>query len=294
MVSKITQMKRHYDFLLSEKEPFQYIEKARLMMKDGFLCSVQGKEGFKIIAPSSLLCLMLGAGTSITQEAAIYCAENDLYLSFARGGSNIHSIWHSGRYPNPDSIKNQIYKIEKNRLEYAKAFLIYRMHLMGRLNKEKRKAVSEISEISGLLLYEARLIKGIYAEYARKINLDFVRNHEATKGDYINERLNILSNAIYSICTAICYSVNVSPSIAILHGEKRRGGLTFDLADLIKSQIIFDMSFNPEPIKTTTLMHNLAAKMKENNQEKLKLLLKIVLSLSAAEDDLLEILKVEE
>lgn len=285
-------MKRHYDFLLSEKEPFQYIEKARLMMKDGFLCSAQGKEGFKIIAPSSLLCLMLGAGTSITQEAAVFCAENDLYLSFARGGSNIHSIWHSGRYPNPDAIKNQIRKIESNRLEYAKAFLIYRMHLMDRLTEQRKNDVSQLTDIGGLLLYEARLIKGIYAEYARKNNLDFVRKFDAHKGDYVNERLNILSNAIYSICTAICYSVNISPSVAILHGEKRRGGLTFDLADLIKSQIIFDMAFNPEPIKTTTLMHNLASKLKENNQEKLKLLLRIVLSLSSDEDDLLEILKV--
>lgn len=283
-------MKKHYDFLLSDKEPFQYIEKARIMMKDGFLCAVQGKDGIRIIPPSSLLLLMLGAGTSITQEAAIFCAENDLYLSFARGGLNVHSIWHSGRYPNPDSLRNQMRKIENNRLEYAKSLLIYRLHILGRLNATMKEEISVISSLSDMLLYEGRFMKNIYREYARKYNVDFSRDFNGT--DIVNERLNILSNAVYSLVTAICYSVNLSPSIAILHGDKRRGGLTFDLADLIKTHLIFDLSFSQENIKTSNLMHSLANKFKEDNQRYIKLILNICLSLANEEDDLLNILKV--
>ena len=77
-----------------------------------------------------------------------------------------------------------------------------------------------------------------------------------------------------------------------MHGETRRGGLAFDLADLMKTKIVFDLAFNPEDVKTTTLMHNFANKLKENNQENLKLLLNICLSLSDEKDNLLELLKV--
>ena len=114
--------KKPYDFLLTEKEPFQYFEKAKLVMKDGFLTALKGAEGLQIIAPSSLMFVMLGPGTSITQDAAIYCAKHDLQIAFTKGGSNIHSIWMSGRYENPISLKNQIKKIENKKLEYAKKY----------------------------------------------------------------------------------------------------------------------------------------------------------------------------
>lgn len=284
--------KRPYDFLLSEKEPFQYIEKARIMMKDGFLTAMKGQEGMQIIAPSSLMFLMLGAGTSITQEAAIFCAQNDLQVCFAKGGSNIHSIWMSGRYPNPIALRNQISKIDKNQLAYAKALLIYRFHLLKRLTTENKQQIENLNSINEILLYEARWAKSIYREFAMKYKVTFTRNTSSDHSDYINERLNILNNALYSLVTAMCYAINLSPSIAILHGETRRGGLAFDLADLMKTKIIFDLAFNPEEVKTTKLMHNFANKLKENNQENLKTLLKICLSLASEEDDLLNLLKI--
>lgn len=285
--------KKPYDFLMSEKEPFQYVEKAKIMMKDGFLTAMRGEEGLKIISPSSLMFLMLGAGTSITQEAAIFCAQNDLHICFARGGSNIHSIWMSGRYPNPIAIRNQITKIDKNQIIYAKALLIYRFYILGKLTKENKNKIEELSTINDLLLYEARWAKTIYREFSLKYQVEFTRNKESSnETDYINQRLNILNNALYSLVTAICYSIHLSPSIAILHGETRRGGLTFDLADLMKTKIIFDLAFNPEPIKTNKLMHNFANKLKENNQNNLKLLLNICLSLAGEKDNFLEILKV--
>lgn len=284
-------MKKPYDFLLSEKEPFQYVEKAKIMMKDGFLSAMRGKEGMQIIAPASILFLMLGAGTSITQEAAIFCAEHDVQLCFARGGSNIHSIWMSGRFPNPESLKNQINKIEKNRLSYAKILLIYRFYLLNRLNDKIKEEINILNTVNEILLYEARWAKQIYREFSMKYKVDFTRNTSLDNTDYINERLNILNNALYSLVTAICYAINLSPSVAILHGETRRGGLTFDLADLMKTQIIFDLAFNPEQIKTKVLMHNFANKLKENNQKNLKLLLNICLSLASEEDNLAELLK---
>ena len=90
--------KKPYDFLVTEKEPLLYVEKTIVRMDDGFLTFLRGEAGKEVVAPASHLVMMLGAGTSITQEAAIFCATNDLHVSFARGGSNIHSFFMSGRY----------------------------------------------------------------------------------------------------------------------------------------------------------------------------------------------------
>lgn len=286
--------KKPYDFLLSEKEPIQYIEHAKIMMKDGFLTAMQGKLGMKVIAPSGLMLLMLGAGTSITQEAAIFCAFNDLQVCFVKGKVNIHSIWMSGRYQNPNSLKNQVLKIENNRLEYAKALLFYRFFLLNKATQTIKVEIEKLSSLNEILLYEARWAKTIYKEYSMKYGVTFVRNHDVVDNtDYINERLNILNNALYSIVTAIALSVGLSPSIAILHGESRRGGLAFDLADLMKTKIIFDLAFDKKEITTKLLMYEFANKLKENNQENIKIILKICLSLSENEDNLLEILKVD-
>lgn len=288
--------KKPYDFLLLEKEPFQYVEKARVVLKDGFLTALKGKDGTHIISPSALMILLLGSGTSISQEAAIYCAEHDLQLCFVRGGMNIHSLWMSGRYQNPVPLQNQIKKINNRKLEYAKMLLIYRFYLLDMLSEEIRKEINACNNIIEVTLYEARWAKNIYRDYSNKYKVQFTRKTDPSQAnDYINERLNILNNMLYSIMTSICIATHLSTSIAIIHGNTRRGGLVFDLADLIKTQIIFDLAFDNKPITTQMLMHKFAAKLKENNQQHLKLILNICLAIGDEDDEKLnKILEVKE
>ena len=86
--------KKPYDFLASDKEPLLYFDKTKIVMKDGSL-SALNKNGVILIPPSSVLILMLGYGTSITNDAAIFCAENDMQIAFVKGEINIHSFFTS-------------------------------------------------------------------------------------------------------------------------------------------------------------------------------------------------------
>lgn len=85
--------------------------------------------------------------------------------------------------------------------------------------------------------------------------------------------------------TSICISTHLSTSIAIIHGNTRRGGLVFDLADLIKTQVIFDLAFDNKPITTQMLMHKFSAKLKENNQKNIKLILNICLAIGEEDEE---------
>lgn len=278
--------KKPYDFLASEKEPLLYLEKSMIRMKDGFLCALQGEKGMKIISPSGHLILLLGTGTSISQEAAIFCSLHDMQIAFVKGGTNIHSLFMSGRYSNPQSLINQVKYIEQNKIELAKKLLIYRLKLINDNKNEYIEEINKLNDLNSLLLWEARWAKTIYRKYSLKSGIDFKRDFEGK--DKVNERLNILNNVLYSVCAAIILSCSLSPSIAILHGVTRRGGLAFDYADIFKTKIIFDLAFSKEDISTREMMYKLSMKLKENNYEIIKTMIKLCLHIAGDEDLKLE------
>lgn len=211
-----------YDFLVSEKEPLLYLEASILQMKDGFLTVLSGKEGARTLAPSGVLVLMLGAGTSITQEAAIFASLNDMHLAFARGRCNVHSMFMSGRYQDPLTICHQVRLVDTQKLQVAKQLL--RLRLLR--NQAKQDAIDEALtqvDLAALVAWEGRWAKTIYREFALKAKTTFTRDFDGV--DPVNTKLNVLNNALYSVCTAICLSCGLHPSVGFLHGYTRAAGL---------------------------------------------------------------------
>lgn len=273
-------MNRIYDFLTTEKEPFLYIEKSIICMKDGFLTILSGSYGKTTIPPSSHLLLMLVAGTSITQEAAIFAAQNDMHIAFARGGSNIHSFFMEGRYQDPKRLVNQVNNQQKYKFEIAKELMKIRFKL---LNENKDEEIELCENIDNLTLYEARWAKSLYRKYCIKYKINnFKRDFDGV--DIINKRLNVLNNVLYSLCSAIILNCSLNPSIGFIHGYSRRGGFAFDLADLIKTKTVFDFVFSEKEDKTIRqLMYKTMSVLKKDNKKYIKLLVKICLILG--EDD---------
>lgn len=273
-------MNKIYDFLTTEKEPFLYLEKSIVCMKDGFLTILSGSYGKTTIPPSSHLLLMLGAGTSITQEAAIFAAQNDMHIAFARGGSNIHSFFMEGRYQDPKRLVNQVNNQQKYKFEIAKELMKIRFKL---LNENKDEEIELCENIDNLTLYEARWAKSLYRKYCIKYKINnFKRDFDGV--DIINKRLNVLNNVLYSLCSAIILNCSLNPSIGFIHGYSRRGGFAFDLADLIKTKTVFDFVFSEKEDKTIRqLMYKTMSVLKKDNKKYIKLLVKICLILG--EDD---------
>lgn len=271
-------MNKPYDFLVSDKQPFLYIEKSIIRMKDGFLVSLQGENGINIISPSSHLILLLGTGTSITQEAAIFSAQHDMDIAFVRGGSNVHSYFKEARFQDPYRLVNQIKNQDLYKVEIAKELLKLRFKLL-KLDKNKIQEIDQYYSIDELTLFEARWAKSIYRQFCFKNNKqNFKRDFNGT--DLINERLNILNNVLYSLCTSIILSCHLSPSIGFIHGYSRRGGFSFDLADLIKTPTTVKMAFEyAENKNIKQLMYGLMSELKSNNNFYFKLLIYICLML---------------
>ena len=243
-------------------------------MDDGFLTVLSGKEGIRTIAPSGVLVLMLGAGTSITQEAAIFAAQNDMHLAFARGRCNVHSMFMSGRYQDPQTICNQVRLVDTQKLDVAKQLLRLRLIRNNTVQAVIADAMSQI-DLAALVAWEGRWAKTIYREFALRNKKTFSRDFDGK--DSVNVKLNILNNALYSVCTAICLSCGLHPSVGFLHGYTRRGGLAFDLADIFKTELTLTVAFDANINGGRDAMYALAKALKKDQFEVVKRMIKICL-----------------
>lgn len=271
-------MNKPYDFLTSDKEPFIYFDKTIVCMDDGFLTAYNGKYGKRIISPSSHMVLLLGTGTSITQEAAIYSAQHDMDIAFLRGDSNIHTVMKETRMQDPYRLVNQVKNQEKYKVEIAKELLKLRLKLL-KYDSAFISQIYDFKTIEEITLFEARWTKDVYKTLCIKNNIsDFKRDFKGS--DIVNARLNILNNSLYSICTSIALACHCSPSIGFIHGFSRRGGFSFDLADIIKTPTTVKMSFEADvKIDTRTLMKQLMSEVKKDKSKLIKILINVCLNL---------------
>lgn len=219
---------------------------------------------------------MMGAGTSITQDAAIYAAQHDMHISFCRGGSNIHSFFMEGRYQDPQRLVNQVKNQELYKLEIAKELMKIRFKLLNENNDDE---IQSFKSIEDLTLYEARWAKSVYRKYCVKYKVgNFKRDFKGV--DLINKRLNVLNNVLYSLCSAIILNCSLNPSIGFIHGYSRRGGFSFDLADLIKTRTVLDFAFSENENKNIRqLIYKTMSVLKQDNKKYIKLIVKICLIL---------------
>lgn len=271
-------MNKQYDFLTSDKEPFIYFEKSIICMSDGFLTALNGTNGKVVIPPSSHMLLLLGTGTSITQEAAIFSAQHDMDVSFIRGGSNIHTVMKETRMQDPYRLVNQVKNQENFKVDIAKQLLKLRFKLL-KYDNDFIENLFELDTIEELTLFEARWAKEVYKAFCLRNKIEgFKRDFAGT--DLINARLNILNNALYSICTSISISCHLSPSIGFIHGFSRRGGFSFDLADIIKTPTTVKLSFEkPSNLDTKSMMIELMVQLKKDKNKMIRLLINICLLL---------------
>lgn len=277
--------KKPFDLLVTDKEPLLFIEKSIIKMDDGELVAFSKKNRF-VIQPASLMLLYLGTGTSITQEAAIFCALHDCFISFSRGGIYVHSVWHSGRWSSPERIVNQalLHSDKEKRLLISKNLILKRMNkeYVDETTLNKIKNVKSINELLG---HEANWAKSIYKKEAEISNIKFKRDFKGT--DKVNGRLNLLNNALYSLTTSIIIATGLHPSVGFIHGKTRRGGLAFDLADIYKYELTIKPAFRiPDEMDYKKIMLCLNKDLKNNNYKIIKEMVNISLKLGSGETEI--------
>ena len=223
--------------------------------------------------------LLLGTGTSITQAAMRELAKAGVLVGFSGGGGtplfsagevDVEVAWFTpqSEYRPTEYLQSWVrfWFDDALRLAAAKAFQRARLerirtqwlksktlkdagfvvdaHVLEGALTTSLQHIDAAPDNTFLLTEEARLSKHLFklAAQATKYG-NFTRAKRGQSADPANRFLDHGNYLAYGLGATATWVLGLPHGLAVLHGKTRRGGLVFDVADLVKDATILPLAF---------------------------------------------------
>ncbi len=266
--------------LHSKRANLYYLQHCRVLVNAGRVEYVtdQGKESLYWNIPiANTTALMLGTGTSITQAAMRELAKAGVLVGFCGGGGtplysgnevqvDVSWLLPQSEYRPTEYLQQwaSFWFDDHHRLSAAKLFQLERLKQIRKhwlsinikndfnLNSEQLEgALSRFEEkmqtcatTQDLLSLEATTTKTLYKLACHACQYgDFTRSERGNSSDIANRFLDHGNYLAYGLAATACWVIGLPHGLAVLHGKTRRGGLVFDVADIIKDALILPQAF---------------------------------------------------
>lgn len=232
--------------ILTDREPYLYVECARIDQEDSSLCMIQKNKKMQIPV-TGYACLILGPGVSITHRAIEAVSDSGTVLIWM--GEHFRAFYATGMQEDRSS---------KNILRQIKLFEDPNLHMqVVRKMYEKRFAGSmptkgyTLEELRGM---EGQRMKGCYQEFSDKYHVPWTRRDydlEWDLQDKIQQALTVGNKLLYNISHAAIVILGHSPVIGFIHTGTMRS-FVYDIADLYKTRYVIPVAFeavaNEQPL----------------------------------------------
>lgn len=278
-MKKAAPPKKPASIMLSKRAHMLYLEHAKVVQKDGrvlyLTAGTEKLDHFFNIPHHNTSFVMLGKGTSITDSAARMLADANVMVGFCgSGGSPMFSgsdftfLSPQEEYRPTEYMQAWIrmWLDDAKRLSVAKAFLKTRLQWTEDAwdqNKELlskkirfpehaaanlRSALKNVNTTEALLSAEGQWAKAAYAVLASGFKINNFTRQESPLSDgsamaLVNSMLNHGNYLAYGLSAVALHALGISFALPVLHGNTRRGGLVFDVADLFKDFTSMPMAF---------------------------------------------------
>lgn len=267
--------------LHSKRANIYFLEHCRVLVKGGRVEYVtdQGKQSLYWNIPiANTTSILLGTGTSITQSAMRELAKAGVLVGFCGGGGtplfsanevDMDVVWLSpqseyrpteylqawvgfwfaegGRLAAAKSL--QLARLERVREEWlsrtrkTSGFTINASELDSAVQRSRTNVMASVS-VEQLLTEEARLTKLLFRLAANATSYgDFTRAKNGAGADPANGLLDHGNYLAYGLAAVATWVLGLPHGLAVLHGKTRRGGLVFDVADLVKDAVVLPQAF---------------------------------------------------
>ncbi|MCF7859724.1 MAG: type I-F CRISPR-associated endonuclease Cas1f [Candidatus Cloacimonetes bacterium] len=262
--------------LHSKRANIYYIEKCRVLMKDGrvvYLTETKSEFKYWNIPIANTTVILLGMGTSITQAAVRMLASAGVLIGFSGTGGTPLISGNEIEWINPQSEYRPTEYVQgwmgfwfddEKRLKAAKylqnkrlgfiekiwssdSFLEQNQFYIDDLSisttiKNYRGKIATAKSVNELLQTEALLTRILYKYAAEKTDLSgFTRDRDSS--DTANKFLNHGNYLAYGLAATTLWVLGIPHGFALMHGKTRKGALVFDIADLFKDAIILPLAF---------------------------------------------------
>jgi CRISPR-associated protein Cas1 len=115
---------------------------------------------------------------------------------------------------------------------------------LDELLERTRHQIDLAQENTSLLTEEARLTKALFKLAVDAVGYgEFTRAKRGSGGDPANRFLDHGNYLAYGLGATATWVLGLPHGLAVLHGKTRRGGLVFDVADLVKDATILPQAF---------------------------------------------------
>lgn len=262
--------------LLSKRANVFYLERCRVQQHNE--CVVYLTETGEPISQmfnipdKNTLFLLLGTGTSITNSAMRKLSESNVIVGFCgTGGSpliastDITFIVPQNEYRPTEYAQKwfSIFQNDDSRIDLGKKLIRTRMEWTQKAWSKAHKIkldedflsdiklrVDSAKTTTEILSAEGLWAKFLYKSLASRHEITFSRKEGQGKTGDRSQRVNRLLDhgnyLAYGYAAVALNGLGIPFSLPILHGKTRRGGLVFDVADLIKDQAIMPHCFEVE------------------------------------------------
>lgn len=258
--------------MLSKRANIFYLERCKVMQRNESVVYLtdtgQDIERYFNIPDKNTLFILLGTGTSITSSAIRKLSESNVVVGFCgSGGSPLTATVDASFVLPQDEYRPTQYaqawfarwQDEAMRLKLGKALLRKRaewtekfwakqgVSLPDKVINDLLVASEKAASTTELLTAEAHWAKKLYALQARRHEISFTRTVgeglSGTPAETINKLIDHGNYLAYGYAAVVLHGMGIPFSLPILHGKTRRGGLVFDIADLVKDQLVLPKAF---------------------------------------------------
>ncbi len=267
--------------LHSKRANLYYLQHCRVLVNGGrveYVTDEGQRSRYWNIPIANTTTLLLGTGTSITQAAMRELAKAGVMVGFCGGGGtplfcanemDVEVAWFApqSEYRPTEYLQRWVsfWFDDAARLDAARHFQLARLSRIRTLWKARalREAGFAIDEArldqlldrsqqlipglpdnTALLTEEARLSKALFKLACDASGYgEFTRAKRGTGSDPANRFLDHGNYLAYGLAASATWVLGIPHGLAVLHGKTRRGGLVFDVADLVKDACILPQAF---------------------------------------------------
>jgi CRISPR-associated protein Cas1 len=268
--------------LHSKRSNIYYLQYCRVLVNGGRVEYVtdEGKQSLYWNIPiANTTVIMLGTGTSITQAAMREFARAGVLVGFCGGGGtplfaandvevdvswltpqseyrpteylqDWVSFWFDDEKRLAAAIAFQKIRITQirehwlsSRMLRDNSFMLNRERLLSLLTRYEQN-IEDCRNNKELMAQEAVMTKALYKLAANAVSYgDFIRAKRGGGVDLANRFLDHGNYLVYGLAAVATWVIGLPHGLAVLHGKTRRGGLVFDVADLIKDALVLPQAF---------------------------------------------------
>jgi len=268
--------------LHSKRANIYYLEHCRVLVNGGrveYVTDAEKESLYWNIPIANTTSVLLGTGTSITQAAVRELSKAGVLLGFCGGGGTPlfsgmegpqEIVWFQpqSEYRPGEYLQNWVrfwfddglrlraaQQFQGARLERIRTHWLRSRALkdqgfsldpstLERLLSDAESALALVADHTQLLTQEARLTKQLYRLAVQATGYgDFTRAARGGSVDAANQFLDHGNYLAYGMAATATWVLGLPHSLAVLHGRTRRGGLVFDVADLVKDAVILPQAF---------------------------------------------------